>query len=216
MKYALAVMFALALPAATSRLFCAQQKGVFITEDEQDKLREAQDPSERIKLYLEFEQARLDRFDSFRSKPLDPKYDNAAYMDGLLAQFIGLNDELKNWIDDQYDRNGDMRGGLRVLLDDGPKQLEQLRRIQQSPDANTVDYSDSLRDAIDDLTDTLDGGTKALNDQEKKFGALKREQKVEAQESRERMKEEKKQTKAEKKMRKKEHKSGVPGDSNQD
>ena len=136
-------------------------------------------------------------------------------MDGLLTQYIGLNDELKNWIDDQYDRNGDMRRGLRILLDEGPKQLEQLKRIQQSPDANSAAYAASLRDAIDDLTDTLDGGTQALSDQEKKFGAIKRDEKVDAQTSKERAKEEKKLTKEEKKIRKKEHKSGVPGESDQ-
>ena len=201
--------------AATSLAGWAQQKGDYLTADEQDTLREAQDPSERIKIYLEFEQARLDRFDNFRSKPADPRYDKVAYLDGLLTQFIGLNDELKDWIDDQYDRNGDMRRGLRLLLDAGPKQLEQLRRIQQSPDSNTAVYADSLRDAIDDATDTLDGGTKALSDQEKKFGAMKREEKLDAHASKERAKEEKKQTKEEKKMRKKEHKSGVPGDSDQ-
>ncbi len=216
MRYPRAAVLTLMILATTALAARAQKKGVFLTEDEQDKLREAQDPSERIKLYLEFEQARLDRFDNFRSKPADPKYDNGAYMDDLLGQFIGLNDELKNWIDDQYDRNGDMRGGLHLLLDAGPKQLEKLRRIQQSPNANSADYADSLRDAIDDLTDTLDGGTQALSDQEKKFGAMKREAKVDAQASRERAKEEKKQTKVEKKIRKKEHKSGVPGDSDQE
>jgi len=215
MRFHRAAVLTLMILAATALAAQAQQKGVFLSEDEQDQLREAQDPSERIKLYLEFEQARLDQFDSFRSKPADPKYDNGAYMDGLLTQFIGLNDELKNWIDDQYDRNGDMRRGLHLLLDAGPKQLEQLRRIQQSPDANSADYFDSLRDAIDDLTDTLDGGTQALSDQEKKFGAMKREEKADAQTSKERAKEEKKQTKDEKKIRKKEHKSGVPGDSDQ-
>ena len=215
MRHPRAAVLALMILAATALAARAQQKGDFLTEDEQDKLREAQDPSERIKIYLEFEQARLDRFDNFRNKPADPRYDNGAYMDGLLTQYIGLNDELKNWIDDQYDRNGDMRRGLHLLLDEGPKQLEQLHRIQQSPDANTADYADSLRDAIDDLTDTLDGGTKALSDQEKKFGAMKREEKLDAQASKQRAKEEKKQAKEEKKMRKKEHKSGVPGDSDQ-
>ena len=215
MRYPRAALLMLVILAATALAARAQQKGDFITEDEQDKLREAQDPSERIKLYLEFEQARMDQFNSFRSKPADPKYDNGGYMDGLLTQIIGLNDELKNWIDDQYDRNGDMRRGLRLLLDAGPKQLEQLRRIQQSPDANSPDYAASLHDAIDDLTDTLDGGTQALSDQEKKFGAMKREEKADVQESKERAKEEKKLTKEEKKIRKKEHKSGVPGESDQ-
>ena len=215
MRYPRAAVFTLMILAATAQAAQAQQKGDYLSEDEEDKLREAQDPSERIKLYLEFEQARLDQLDSFRSKPADPKYDNGAFMDGLLTQFIGLNDELRNWIDDQYDRNGDMRRGLHLLLDTGPKQLEQLRRMQQSPDANSADYGDSLRDAVADLTDTLDGGTQALSNQEKKFGAMKREEKVDAQASKERAKEEKKQTKEEKKIRKKEHKSGVPGDSDQ-
>ncbi len=210
-----AVILALALLALVPHALRAQQKGDFLTDEEQDKLREAQDPSDRIKVYLAFEQARLDRFDNFRNQPADPSYDNAGYLEGLLSQFISLNDEMKNWIEDQYGRNGDMRAGLHVLLDAGPKQLEQLRRIQQTPDANVADYAGSLRDAIDDLTDTLDGGTKALTDQEKKFGAMKREQKAEAQAAKVRTKEEKKRTKEEEKLRKKQHKSGVPADSDQ-
>ncbi len=193
----------------------AQMKGDFLTEDEQDKLREAQDPSERIKLYIEFEQARLARFETFRANPYDSRYDNGGFLDKLLGQYISLNDEMKSWIEDQYDRNGDMRKGLRELLDVGPKQLEQLRRAQQTPDAYTKDYATSLKDAIDNLTDTLDGGTKALADQEKKFGALKREEKADAQAAKLRAKEENKRTKEEKKLRKKEKKSRVPTDADE-
>ena len=209
------LLLGLALLSASSSV-AQVQKGDFLDEEEADKLREAQDPSARIQLYLEFEQVRLARFETFRSQPPDPKYDNGAYLDGILVQYIGLNDELKNWIDDQFGRNGDMRKGLRALIETGPKHLEQLRRIEQSPDAISGDYAHSLRDAIDDLTDTLDGATKALGEQEKKFGALKREAKADAQESKERAKEEKKRTREEKKLRKKEHKAGVPGDSDQD
>ena len=193
----------------------AQGKGDFLTEEEEDKVREAQDPSDRIKLYLEIEQIRLDRFETFRANPAESKYDNGGFLDHLLGQYVSVTDELKNWIEDQYDRNGDMRAGLHALLDAGPKQLEQLRRIQQTPDAYAADYKISLKDAIDDLTDTLDGGTKALADQEKKFGAMKREEKEEAQAAKVREKEEKKRTKEEKKIRKKEKKSGVPTDADQ-
>jgi hypothetical protein len=213
MRFAGSSALALALLAAASCTLAAQQKTDYLSDDEQDKLRETQDPSERIKVFLVIGQSRLDRFENFRTQPQEDKYDNGGYLDGLLGQYISVNDEMKNWIEDQFDRNGDMRLGLRALLDAGPKQLEMLRRLQQTPDPHSADFGGSLRDAIEDLTDTLDGATKALGEQEKKFGALKKEEKAEAQANKDRLKEDKKRTKEEKKLRKKEHKSGVPGDS---
>lgn len=191
------------------------QKGDFLTEEEQEKAREAQGPSERIAVYLDFAQARLDRFEGFRKKPADPKYDNGAYLDQLLADYLVLNEELKNWIEFQYGRNGDMRRGLQALLERGPQQLAALRRIEQSPDAFAPDYGDTLRDAIAQLTDTLDGATKALADQEKRLGELKREEKAAARLAKERAKEEEKRTKEEKKLRKRQGKRGVPADSDE-
>lgn len=213
MRITRAAALALMMLTAASLSLRAQVKADYLTEEEEDKVREAQDPSDRIKLYLAITQSRLDRFEQFRTQPHEDKYDNGGFMDKLLSQYISVDDELKNWIEDQFDRNGDMRAGLRALLDAGPKQLEELRRLQQTPDPYSADFSGSLRDAIADLTDTLDGATQALGEQEKKFGALKKAEKAEAQADKERAREEKKRTKEEKKLRKKEHKSGVPGDS---
>jgi hypothetical protein len=205
-------LMGLLMPAVIVRA----QTGDFLTEEEEDKLRDAQDPSDRIEVYIALAQARLERIDDFRQKPMDPKYDNGAYLNRLVVQYIALTDALKNWIQDQYDRQGDMRGGLRKLLESGPRQLEELRRIQQSPDAYAADYSKSLRDAVDDLADALDGGTKALGDQEKRLGELKREEKAVARAGKEREKEDKKRAKEEKKLRKRQQKHGVPGDADQD
>jgi hypothetical protein len=146
---------------------------------------------------------------------MDPQYDNGAYIDHLLDEYISLTDDLKNWIQDRYDRRGDMRKGLRQVLEMGPKQLNDLRRIQASPDAYAADYVKSLGDAKDDLTDALDGAAKALGDQVKIFGELKSE-KADAQSEKERLKEEKKRTKDEEKLRKKERKQAPPADSDED
>jgi hypothetical protein len=193
-----------------------QTKKSVLTDDEEDKLREEQDPAKRIELYLAFAQDRLDRFVNFRSKPADPNYDTGEYLDRLLGEYVAVEDELKDWIEYQYGRTGDMRAGLRALLDRGPRQLEQLRQVQQAPDAFARDYASSLRDAIDDVTDTLDGASKALADQEKKYGELKREAKADARAAKEREKEEKKRTKDEKKLRKREQKRGNPTESDDD
>jgi hypothetical protein len=192
------------------------QKEAALSEEEEDKLREEQDPGKRIELYLDFAQDRLSQFDQFRQKPADPKYDTGSYLDKLLGEYIALQDELKNWIQSQYDRQGDMRKGLRTLLDRGPQQLDQLRHIQQEPDAFAKDYRDSLRDAIDNLSDMLDGATNALNSQQKKFGEIKRQEKVDEQQAKQAAKDEKKRMKEEEKLRKKERKQEqVPEDADQ-
>jgi len=203
------LILALLMPLAAPAMTAQAQKPDYISDEEEDKIREAQEPSERIELYLTLAQSRLDRIEAFRSKPMDPQYDNGAYIDHLLDEYISLTDDLKNWIQDQYDRRGDMRKGLRKVLEMGPKQLNDLRRIQASPDAYAADYVKSLGDAKDDLTDALDGATKALADQVKRFGELKSE-KAEAQSEKERLKEEKKRSKEEEKLRKKEQKQAQP------
>ncbi len=193
----------------------AQQRAA-LSQEEEDKLREAQDPGQRIEVYLELEQSRIDQFVQARQRPADPQYDTGAYLNQLLGQYIALNDEMKDWIDYQYQRLGDMRKGLRALLDRGPRQLAELRQIQQNPDAYAADYRDTLNDAVADLSDALDGATKALAEQEKKFGELKREEKIQAQQAKQDIKEEKKREKQEKKLRKKEVKhGGVPEDPDQ-
>jgi hypothetical protein len=191
----------------------AAQSGARLNEEEEDKLREAQEPGQRILAYLDFLQDRLSRFESFRHRPDDPKYNYAGYLDDLMGEYIAINEEMKNWIQYQYEHSGDMRGGLRALLDRGPQQLVTLRAIQSSPDPYTSKYGDSLRDAIDQLSDTLDGATRALAGQEKKFGELMKQEKEDKRLAKERAKEEAKRTKQEKKLRKRHEKGRVPGDT---
>jgi hypothetical protein len=192
------------------------QKGDYLSDDETEQLREAQDPSQRIEVYLSLTQVRLDRIENFRNKPPDPDYDIGSYLDKQSDQYIRITDELKNWIQDRYDRHVDMRSGLKKFLELGPKQLEQLRRIQQTPGPYTTDYRKSLSDAIDDFNDALDGATKALSAQAKLLGELKREEKADALAAKDREKEEKKRAKEEEKLRKKEHRKGVPGAQDED
>jgi septal ring factor EnvC (AmiA/AmiB activator) len=186
-----------------------------LTDEEAEQLRDAQDPSQRVEVYVALAQSRLDQFAAFRERTHDPKYDNGGYLDKLLGQYIAIDDEMKDWIDLQYQRGGDLRKGLRVLLDQGPQQLTVLRHIQETPDSLAPDYRDSLRDAMDDLSDALDGATKALAQQEKTFAAEKREEKVQAQEVKESAKDAKKRQKEERKLRKREHEHGVPEDPDQ-
>lgn len=210
MKTPLMLVIALLMLATAPAATALAQKPDYLSDEEEEKIRDAQDPSERINVYLVLTQSRLDRIASFRSKPMDPQYDNGAYVDHLLDEYISLTDDLKNWIQDQYDHKGDMRKGLRKALEAGPKQLEDLRRIQDAPDAYAADYAKSLRDARENFTDTLDGATKALGDQIKSFGEIRENEKADAKAEKERTREEKKRSKEEERLRKKQQKQNPP------
>src|SRR2546428_843839 len=60
------------------------QKHATLSDEEENKLRDAQDPGERIGIYLELEQVRLSKFESGRAAANDPKYDYESYFSALL------------------------------------------------------------------------------------------------------------------------------------
>jgi len=193
------------LTLAPLRCLLAQQHAS-LSEAEVEKLRDTQDPGKRIEVYLDFMQSRLVQFDSTRSQPPGSREEAGKRLDHMIGQYVQLDDEMKDWIQYQYNRDGDMRSGLRALLNRGAKQLEELRHAQQTPDANASQYSDTLKDAIADLEDTLNGATAALSRQNKQLGVLKRGSKASIQASDEAVKEEKQRIKKEEKLRKKERK----------
>ena len=183
--------FALVLSAGPGRA----QSRAHLTPAEREKLRNAQDPSERIKVYLAFAQQKLDRAADLSGRP-----GGASESTRLLGQYISITDEMKRWIQYQFDRNGDMRVGLKDLMEQGPQQIEALRKMEGPAAANGGDHHRALKDAIADMTDAVDGGAQALSDQEKKFGKLKQERKLEARQIKARRKEEEKKNKEEKKL----------------
>jgi DNA repair ATPase RecN len=188
-----------------------------LSQEELERVREAQDPSDRILIYLQLAGARLERFNAIRLAPADAleRARRGATLDQVLSQYTALDDELKNWIQDQYDTAHDMRKGLRALIDQAPKQLASLNAAEQNPDRYFGNYGQSLQDAIKDLQDTIDGATQALADQEKKFGEMKREEKIDAKAAKEAAQLEKKRQKEEHKLHKKETKQGIPEDEDQ-
>jgi hypothetical protein len=203
----ISIVFAIVLALAP---LCARaQNHDFLTSAEVDKLRDAQDPSERIKVYVSFQQERLGLLAVALNAHGDTKYS----INDLLNQYISIDNELKDWIQYQFDHDGDMRKGLRTLLDQGPKQLEMLRHFQSSPDSEAADYSDSLHDAIADMNDTLNGATQALAVQQKKFPEMAQSAKAESRELKKQRKEEQKLNKQERKMRKRHRKNKNPDDS---
>lgn len=215
------VMLALIFPMARAWGWSAQGSDQatsrdYLSEEEQDKLREAaQDPTQRILVYIDLIQTRLTRFDDFRDKPPDATYDYVRTADKQLDETVRLTEELKDWIQLQFDHGADMRAGLRKMVEMAPKQLDELQHAQANPDSYTPVYKANLKDAIEDLSDALDGATKALAEQQKKFGELRRDEKADQRAAKEQTKEDKKKQKEEEKLRKKMRKEHPPSDNDE-
>jgi hypothetical protein len=208
-RFSLPFAFGLAILLALFPHTALAQDHDSLSSAEVDKLRDAQDPSERVKVYLSFQQDRLGRM----AAAIDSNGDSQDSVDDLLNQYISIDSELKDWIQYQFDHDGDMRKGLRVLLDEGPKQLEMLRHMQGSPGTGASDYSNSLRDAIADMNDTLDGATQALAAQQKKFPEMVESAKAETHELKKERKEQEKLNKKEREMRNRHRKNDKADDS---
>lgn len=203
---------ALMMLLAVCPLWARSQGQPYLTSSEVSKLRNAQDPSQRIKVYVSFQQNRLEQMEAAS----DENGDVRESFDELLNQYIDIDNEMKDWIQYQYNHDGDMRKGLRVLLDQGPKQLEILRHFQNSPSPAQRGSASTLHDAIADMNDTLNGATQALAVQQKKFPAMKQAAKADAKALKKERKEQEKLNRKERKMRNKHRKQQNQGDSSGD
>ncbi len=155
-----------------------QQDPAGLSEAEVELVREAQDPGDRIIVFVQITGARLDKFEEFQKETGRRNPGKGYYLDSLLEKYIAVYDEMKDWIEYQYDKGRDMRRGLRRLLKNGPVQLERLSRAQEHQDEYSIDYMENVQYAIETLQDTLQGGTVAFREQEEEFRAKEEEEKA--------------------------------------
>ena len=139
-----------------------------LTEAESDKLRQvAMEPEKRMKLLIDFTQARLDSIDQLRSDPKEAQGRGGKIHD-LLEDFTSLIDEINDNLD-QYqgrtldsDQSKQFRKGLKqvsVAEERFRARLRTLRHeIEVDPQTRTEskDYTFALQDAEDALKSSME------------------------------------------------------------
>lgn len=107
----LAIVSATVLPA-----FPQQHRRDPLNDLEIDKLRDtAQEPEARLKLYISFARARLEKLQQIRS---DPKAENKdQQIREALQDFIDIYDELDENVDTFDDRGDDLRKALKPVIE---------------------------------------------------------------------------------------------------
>jgi hypothetical protein len=125
----------------------------FLTSDEIEKVREAQEPNERLKLYVLFARQRLDQLQRLLEKD---KKGRSLVARELLEDYTSIIDALDTVSDDALKRGADNSNGANAARDAEHKFLTQLQKIKDRQPADLDMYNTALTEALAATSDSLD------------------------------------------------------------
>jgi hypothetical protein len=138
---------------------------------EQDQLRDAaQEPSERLKLYIQFSRTRLTSLEQMRA---DPKVtDRAQQTRDRLQDFLDVYDELNDNIDTFVERKADLRKSLKAIIEADTEFQAKLRALKTSADANKDEakkYDFLLTSVLETIDSSVQDHRQLLSEEEETF-----------------------------------------------
>lgn len=158
------LLAALAVPLATPARSAPspQEKKNYLTDLEADKIRDAMDPGERIRLYLSFAEDRLKKF-QYELQRKTPEGRRADILNSLLNGYIGCVDDGADQIEVAREHQVDIRSALKLFDEKGKYFLSELQKINKdSPDYDM--YVDTYQDAVEGTQEDLKDVENALKE----------------------------------------------------
>jgi Domain of unknown function (DUF5667) len=174
MRFAIPILLTLA-----AALGCAAQQRDFLSPDEVDQLRIAQEPNERLKLYDQFARQRLDQI---RKLMENEKPGRSALIHDLLEDYQKIIDAIDAVADDALARKKTIDVGIAAVAAGEKEALEQLNKINDAKPRDFARYEFALREAIETAQDSLDSNEEDLGQRSSEVAAKEKSAK-EAQEA---------------------------------
>lgn len=131
----------------------AQQQRDFLTVDEGDQIREAQDPNVRLSLYIHFAKQRLSQVDHWLAKE---KAGRSVLIHDALDDYANIVDAIDAVADDALERRVNIKLGLTAVAAAEAEMLTRLQAIQDSQPKDIGRYDFVLKQSIDGTNDSLD------------------------------------------------------------
>jgi hypothetical protein len=139
------------LIAAAAVLPAVAQKD-FLTSSEVDQIREAQQPSARLQVYLLFAKQRLDQL---QQQIVKDRKGRSLIVRQLLEEYVQIIDAIDTVSDDALKRKLDIAEGTVAVAEAEGKFLAQLKKIEESQPHDLDMYAVALKNAIGDTDDSI-------------------------------------------------------------
>jgi hypothetical protein len=147
MTYAL-ILLLLSAPAAVY----AQGRD-FLTADEADQVRLAQEPNDRLKLYIVFARQRLDQVQQLMKTG---KPGRSAVIHELLEDYTKIIEAIDTVADDALKRKLTIDAGIAAVANSEKEMLASLKQIEDSEPEDIQRYEFALQNAIETTEDSLE------------------------------------------------------------
>jgi len=129
------------------------QQRDYLSEEEADKIREADTPNARVKLFLGFAADRLKKFQYELDRTL-PQSHRGEMLNGLLNAYQGCIDDAADIISLAVEKRQDARAGVKEMQSKGKEYLATLQKIKEKG-TDLENYKDTLEDAIEGTQDAI-------------------------------------------------------------